>query len=207
MEWGIFGVAVLMILVSYAIIQETRAQLYWRDLVARGDVKAISELVGVEVERWKTERVPKGIPSLLWHGVQTIELLEVTAKGAHVSCNADAEYALVGGRRIEASSPLAEGMKITMKLAEKLLYDIPNVKLDYVQIDVYTSFREESGQAETRCILSTLVQRKEIEELDWEETPAADFVDLLKGRFSAGGGASARPIEPISWPSETAARA
>src|SRR5690606_5310617 len=113
MEYGIIIILIILLLVSYVIIQETRAQLHWRGLVEQGDLDAIHELVSAEAERWRTSRVPRGTPPLLWHGVQTVDLIEVTEKGARVSCNADGEYAVVDGRRVETSSPLDEGMKIT----------------------------------------------------------------------------------------------
>jgi hypothetical protein len=205
-EWGILVIFVILILVAYVIVQETRAQLFWRSLVDKGDVSAIRELLEGEIERWHTERVPRGTPALLWHGIQTSELLDVAPDGAHMSCNAEGEYALSGGRRVETSSPLAEGMKITQKLAEMLLYDVPNVKLDRVQIDVYTSFREAGGQADTRCILSTLVVRSLVEHIDWEETEPADFVSLNQGRFAANGDGALAAIEPLTWDESASTR-
>ncbi len=202
MEWGILIIIVVLVFVAYAIVQETRAQLHWRGLVEQGDVTAIRALLENEIERWHTERVPRGTPALLWHGVQTVELLDVSAKGAHLSCSAEGESALVGGRRVETSSPLAEGMKITLKLAEMALYDVPNVKLDHVQIDVYTSFREEAGRSEARCILSTRVERGRVEQLDWEDTAAPDFVSLNEGRFTATANGSLQAVEPLPWLSE-----
>src|SRR5688572_18529327 len=123
MEYGIIFILLILLFVAFVIVQETFAQLHWRGLVAEGNVDAIKELVDTEAERWRTSRVPKGTPALLWHGVQTVELLEVTDTGARLSCNAEGEFALNNGRRIETSSPLAEGMKITKKLAEMALYD------------------------------------------------------------------------------------
>ena len=202
MEWGILLIVAILLFVSYVIVQETRAQQHWRGLVQQGDLSAIRELLETEIERWHTERVPRGTPALLWHGVQTVELLDVSASGAHLSCSAEGESALVGGRRVETSSPLAEGMKITMKLAEMALYDVPNVKLDHVQIDVYTSFRQQGGRAESGCVLSTLVRRSAVEHLDWEETSAADFVALNEGRFGAGSNGSLLPVEPLAWQAE-----
>jgi hypothetical protein len=199
MEWGILFVLLVLIVVAYVIVQETRAQLHWRGLVQQGDVQAIRRLTEEEIERWHRERVPKGVPALLWHGVQTVELLDVGATAARVSCTADGEYSLIDGRRVETSSPLDEGKKITMKLAEMLLYDVPNVKLDRVQIDVYTSFRDQSGLARTECILSTLVRRPLVEHIDWEELPAHEFVELNQGRFAANGSLALRPVEPIMW--------
>src|SRR5215471_14270036 len=118
---------VILLFTTYVIVQETRAQLHWRNLVEGGDVEAITTLLTEELDGWHRARVPRGMPALLWHGIQTVELLDANEHGARVSCNAEGEYALVRGQRLETSSPLAEGMKITMKLAEMLLYDVPNV--------------------------------------------------------------------------------
>ena len=199
MEYGIIVILLILLFVAFVIVQETFAQLHWRGLVEEGDVDAIRELVDVEAERWRTSRVPKGTPALLWHGVQTVELLEVNEKGARLSCNAEGEFSLQNGRRIETSSPLVEGMKITKKLAEMTLYDVPNVKLDHVQIDVYTSYRDEGGRAEPRCILSTLIRRRMVETVDWEEISGADFVALNDGYFDTGLDGSVHPIEPLTW--------
>jgi len=204
MEYGIIVIVLILLFVAFVIIQETFAQLHWRKLVEEGNVEAIRELVDTEAERWRTSRVPKGTPALLWHGVQTVELLEVTDRGVRLSCSAEGEFAMSGGRRIETSSPLAEGMKITMKLAEMALYDVPNVKLDHVQIDVYTSFRDESGHAEPRCILSTLVNRRQVELVDWEGMSAPDFVTLNAGVFASDEAGALRAIEPLTWVEEPA---
>ena len=117
---------------------------------------------------------------------------------------AEGEFALSNGRRVETSSPLAEGMKITKKLAEMALYDVPNVKLDHVQIDVYTSFRDEGGHAEPRCILSTRVRRSRVAVVDWEEISATDFVELNDGYFVTSADGAVHPIEPLTWAEEPA---
>jgi hypothetical protein len=207
MVYGIIIVAVILVLVAYVILQETRAQLHWRGLVDHGDVDAIRELLQNEVEHWHTERVPKEVPALLWHGIQTVELMDVTADGARVNCSAEGEHSLVDGRRVETSSPVDEGKKITMKLADLILYEVPNVKLDRVQIDVYTSFRDERGQSEARCILSTLVERADIEDLDWEGTTAVGFVEMTKGRYSSDNSGAVHAIQPLTWPATTTAQA
>jgi hypothetical protein len=199
MEWGILVILAILLFTSYVIVQETRAQLFWRGLVEKGDLKAIRELIETEIDAWHRARVPRGTPAMLWHGIQTVELLDVTEHGARVSCNAEGEYALVNGRRLETSSPLSEGMKITMKVSEMLLYDVPNVKLDHFQVDVYTSFRDESGHAEPRCILSTLVQRSAVEDFDWENDTPVSFVEVAGGRFDAARDGSLKVIEPFEW--------
>jgi len=207
MEWGILIILLIVLFIAYAIVQETRAQMHWRGLVAAGDVDAIRQLLEAEVESWHTERVPRGTPALLWHGVQTAVIVDVDATGTRLSCSAEGESAIVDGRRVETSSPLAEGMKITMKLAEMALYDVPNLKLDRVQIDVYTSFRGESGRADALCVLSTRVERRQVEHIDWEETAAPDFVELTAGRFAAADDGRLMAIEPLPWQDEAMRRA
>ena len=198
MEWGILVIVLILLFTGFVIVQETARQMHWRGLVEGGDLDAIRTLVEEEMEAWRESRVPRGTPALLWHGVQSVELLDVTAESARVSCTAVGEHALVGGQHVETSTPLAEGMKITKRLAEMLLYDVPNVKLDRVQIDVYTAFRGESGQAESRCVLSTLVNRSAVEHIDWDETEAADFITLTEGHF-AGTGSGVHAVEPLAW--------
>jgi hypothetical protein len=198
MIWGILVVVIILLLISYVIIQETRAQLHWRGLVQEGDVEAIRTLVTEQVDAWRTARVPKGVPPMLWHGVQTLEVADVTAKGAHLNCSVEGEYSFVSGRRVETESPLDAAKRLTMKLADMMMYEIPNVKLDHYQFDVYTSFRVEGGSADTRCILSTLVRRHDFEDLDWEQTDAEDFVALAGGRY-AGRDGNVESVEPLDW--------
>jgi hypothetical protein len=79
------------------------------------------------------------------------------------------------------------------------------VKLDHFQVDVYTSFRDESGHAEPRCILSTLVQRSAVEDFDWENDTAISFVEVCGGRFDAAQDGSLKVVEPLEWEETRAA--
>jgi hypothetical protein len=160
----------MFMVVGWVIVQGTRAQLAWRKLVDEGDVNAIQTLVGEEVQRWKTARTPKGVAPSLWHGVQSTELLEV-------------------------SSALKEGFRLTARLADMLMYDIPNVKLPYAQIDIYSTYRDESGSSQ-RCIMSTLCQREVADVIDWDEMDGEEIVRAFGGRFSLDGRGNPNPIDP-----------
>src|SRR3990170_2439897 len=195
MEWGLLVIAIFVALVAYAVIQETRAQRHWRGLVAAGDVGAIRRILETEMERWRTERVPKGVPAALWHGVQTVELVDVGRDFTHVGCSAEGQYAAVGGQRQEVSSPLQEGMKLTRKLADMILYDVPNLRLARAQIDVYTTFRDESGVARQACILSTIIDRARAQDMDWDALSDEEFVRHFGGRFSLDPRGGAHPID------------
>ena len=61
MEWGILVILAILLFTSYVIVQETRAQLFWRGLVEKGDLKAIRELLETEIETWHRARVPTAV--------------------------------------------------------------------------------------------------------------------------------------------------
>ncbi len=198
-DWGIaiaiFLLLALFVIVGLAIIQGTRAQLYWRRRVEDGDVEAIKALVGDELNRWKTARMPRGTQPAVWHGVQGAELLDAAPDRVRLSASAEGQYALVGSERREVSSSLKEGMKLTAKLADLVLYDIPNVRLPYVQVDVYTTYHDGDGSAQ-RCILSTIASREVADVLDWDDMDAEEIVRAFGGRFSLDDRGRPQPIDP-----------
>jgi hypothetical protein len=197
-DWGLafaIGVVLLIfIVVGYVVVQGTRVQLAWRELVEKGDVDAIHTLVSDEVTRWKSARMPRAMEASVWHGVQSAEVLEVSPDGVRISASAEGQYALVSGDRREVSSALREGMKLTAKLADMVLYDIPNVKLGYVQIDIYSTYRDDQG-ASQHCILSTKGQRDIADDLDWEELDAEAIVRTFGGRYLLDDRGNALPID------------
>ncbi|MEX2247032.1 MAG: hypothetical protein WEC75_10125 [Dehalococcoidia bacterium] len=199
--WGIaIGIGIVLVfflLVAYVIVQETRAQLYWRKLVDEGDVTAIQTLVADEVARWKTARTPKGTEPSLWHGVQSAELLAVESDGVRLSASAEGRYGLDSGERREVSSALKEGMKLTARLADMVMYEIPNVRLPYTRIDIYSTFRDEQGSSQ-RCILSTTCARDVAEGLDWDGLEAEEIVRAFGGRFALDDRGNAIAIDPVS---------
>lgn len=195
--WGLLIIFILVLIVAYVIIQETRAQQHWRGLVAGGDVDAVRTLIEDQVEEWRRERPPRDMPASLWQGIQNAELLEVGADYARISTAAEGQYALMGGERREVSSPLDEAMRLTVKLADRFLYDVPNVRLDRVQVDVYTSFRQEHGLASQRCILSTVARRDVAADVDWDGAMPEEIVRQFGGVYRVDELGSPLSVEPI----------
>ncbi len=191
---GIVLVLLVFLVVGYVVVQGTRVQMAWRELVEAGDVDAIQSLVTDEINRWKTQRMPKAMDTAVWHGVQSAELLEVSPDSIRLSAAAEGQYALVSGERREISNALREGMKLTAKLADMVFYDIPNVRLPRVRIDIYSTFRDGSG-ATQRCILTTECDRAIASELDWDETDAEEIVGAFGGRFALDDRGNPAPIE------------
>lgn len=200
MAWGL-GIGILLITLLFAffafvIWKETRTHRFWQKKVEEGDLEMITQLVQVEVERWRTERPPKGMPAAVWQGIQGVELVEVGRDYIHASTTAEPHFASVGGARRQVSSALDEAKRITARLAERFFYDIPHVRPERVQIDCYTTFHEPGGGAAQRCIMSTLARRADAAAVDWDADPPERIVERLGPRYRLDGHGDALPIEP-----------
>ena len=190
--------ALLLTVIAYVLLQEVRAQRHWRGLVNQGDEEAIRALVEEAMSGWRAGRPPKGIPVSVWGGVQSAEIVHVDSRTMRLSTSAEAQYAGVGNDRKETSSPLDEGRKTFMKLAEMCLYEIPNIHFSLLQIDVYTTFRQENGAASQRCILSGLVDRKKVGQVDWERDTPEQFLKLVGATYKVDRAGRPQPIDPVA---------
>jgi len=185
----------LFMVVGFVVIQGTRAQLDWRRSVDEGDTAVIDMLVADEVSRWHTMRMPRGLDPAIWHGVQTAELVDVQPEGVRISATAEGRYQTVGGQRRQVGDLLVDALRITARLADMALYEIPNVRLPWVQIDVYTTYRDDAG-ASQRCIMSTVARREIGDDLAWEDMTAEEVVAAFGGRFLLDDRGNPLPIDP-----------
>jgi hypothetical protein len=196
-NWGlaiaILVIFVILAFVAYIVLQGTRTQLAWRQSVEAGDVDSIRFLVTDEIDRWKGMRMPKGTDAGAWHGVQSAQLLDVSPTSVRVSATAEGAYALVSGERREVTSAFRQALAVTAKLAELLMYDVPNVRLPTAQVDIYSTYRDESG-AFQRCIMSTVCERAVAQDVDWDAADPEDIVRAFGGRFLLDDRGNALPI-------------
>jgi hypothetical protein len=203
-DWGLaFGIGVvllLMLVTGYVVIQGTRVQLYWRRRVEEGDVEAIRTMVGEEVGRWKTARTPKGVEPSVWRGVQSADLVDAAPDSVRLSAIAEGQYAMSGGERREVSGLLREAMKLSARLADMVLWDIPNVRLPSTQIDIYGTFRDDYGAAQ-RCVLSTRFDRETAAALDWDGMDAEEIVRTFNPRYALDDRGNPMPIAVEAPPS------
>jgi len=194
--WGIVGITLLGLFIAFVILQETFAQRHWRGLVDHGDKWAIRTLVEQEIERWRGMRVPKGEDAALWHGIQTGEVAGVGRDFVHLLVSAEGEYRVFHGQRQEVSTPLQEGMKLAAKLLERVFYDIPNVRLSLIRVDVYTTFRADDGSPTQRCILSTVAERADADRLPWDTLLPQEIINRFESRYRLGENGAVQPIDP-----------
>ena len=196
MVWGIVAIGIVFAVVAYVVLQGTRASLAWRKAAAGGDVDVIRRMLEESIGSWGSMKRPKDVPPEVWRGVQSVELVEVAADKARVSCPVESENRLVDGRWAEAGGPLQQGMAVTARLVDMLLYDVPNLRLDGARVDVYTTFRDPDGESQRVCILTTNARREVVREVDWEGSLPAEIVDALGGRYRLSERGAALPIDP-----------
>ena len=195
MVWGIVAIGVVFIVVAYIVLQGTRASLAWRRAAAGGDVDVIRRMLEESIASWRSMKRPNDVASDIWRGVQSVELVDVASNNARVSCQVESEYRLVDGGWVETGGPLDQGMAVTARLADMLLYDVPNLRLAAARVDVYTTFRNPDGASERACILSTNASREVARGVDWEGWSPAEIVDALGGRYRLSERGAALPID------------
>ena len=89
---------VLIGLIGLVLFKEARTHRFWRQLVAENNIEAIHGIMQGEIERWRTQRPPKGISAAVWAGVQGMELITANAKYVHLTTSAEPEFRLVDGK-------------------------------------------------------------------------------------------------------------
>lgn len=196
MEWGILAVGLIFIVVAYVVLQGTRASMAWRKAAAAGDVDVIRQMLEEAIASWRSVKRPEDVAPDVWRGVQSVELIDVAPDSARVSCQVEGEYHRLDGRWAEVTSPLQMGMAVTTRLVDALLYDVPNLHLASVRVDVYSTFRDAEGSGGRSCILSTNARREVAREVDWEGWTPSEIVDAFGGRYRLGERGAALPIDP-----------
>jgi hypothetical protein len=200
LTWALITIFVLFLLLAYIVLQGTRAALAWRRAAADGDTKVIRDIVQDCLEGWRSQKRPKAIAPEVWRGIQSLQLIDVEADFVRVSATAESEYKLADGRWLEMRNPLQEGIAITARAADMLFYELPHYRPDRLQIDVYTTFRDESGVTRRECVLSTETTRELAREVDWEEWEAERIVEALGGRYELSENGRPLPVTVAAPP-------
>lgn len=194
MTWAVIGLMLFGVMLTAILLKESVTHNFWRTRAGQGDVTMISLLLEQEFEHWRTMRVPRNVTPTLWHGVQTVDLVAVGGNQAHVTCSAEGEYRIVGGESQEITSPLDAAMRLASKLCDLILYDIPNLRLSAVRVDVYSTFRDQRGAPVQRCILSTTADRGTADDMDWETLRPSEVLERFETVYQRNAQGIAEPI-------------
>ncbi len=202
LQWALLVIFIHFLVLAYIIIQGTRAAMAWRKAAADGDTKVIRDIVEDCLEGWRSQKRPQPVSAEVWRGVQSLQLVHVEADFVRVSATAESDYKLVDGQWLEMRNSLQEGIAITARSAEMLFYELPHYRPERLQIDVYTTFRDESCASRRECVLSTETTRDGARAVDWDEWTPDQIVEELGGRYrlSDAGRPLAITVEPPPAP-------
>jgi hypothetical protein len=192
---GIVVICLVFAFIGVVIFREAFTHRFWQRKVNEGDLEMITQLVQVEVQRWRTERPPKGMPASIWQGIQNVEVVEVDRESVRVSTTAEPQFALVAGQRKQVSSAIDEAKRVTAKLAERFFYDIPHIRPARVQIDCYTTVQD-AGAVAQRCIMTTAANRADAALIDWDSDPADVIAERLGARYELDSQGAPRTVQP-----------
>ena len=197
----VLGLA-FFLFVGWVISTEMFQQRSWRKRVASGDHEIVEALILEAMASWRGTRPPRDVPASLWAGVQRAELAAATAELAVVQSSAEGEFRSVEGRRELVSSALDEALALAARLVEMMLYDVPNLSLGSVRVDVYSTFTTDAGAAVQKPILTTTAHRSDADAIDWDDLAPAETLARFETAWEATESGLAAPITlpPIPGP-------
>jgi len=192
---GAIIVLAIFLFVGWAVSTEMFQHRAWRKRVESGDIGIVAALILEAMGAWRRARPPKGLPAGLWASVQGAQLVALTADSATVSTSADAEFHTEDGRRVQVASNLEQAIAVAARLIDMMLYDVPNLRLALVRVDVYATFTEKDGQAVQKPILSATAERAVADDLTWEALTPAEILARFETIFDRSPSGQGRPIE------------
>lgn len=169
----------IFLFVGWAVSSEMFQQRAWRQRVATGDVDIIGALIEEAMAYWRRGRIPRGMPGHRWAAIQGAELVAVEPGGATFSASVVSEYRAEGGSRVKVSSDLDEAAALAAKLLELLMFDVPNLRLSLVRVDIFASLGT-GGVAAQQPVLSVTAERAVADSLDWDALTPREVL----GRFN-----------------------
>lgn len=184
----------IFLFVGWAVSAEMFQHRAWRRRVESGDVDIVGALIEEALGAWRRARPPKAIDPGVWSGVQAAQLVAVSTETATVSTSAEGEFRSEGGQRVQVRSALDEAMSISARLLDMLLYDVPNLRMHRVRIDVYSTFPGADGTLVQQPILTVTANRAEADELSWEALTPVELMTRFGAAYEAGPGGQPRPI-------------
>ncbi|MEX2445746.1 MAG: hypothetical protein WD734_00270 [Dehalococcoidia bacterium] len=165
---GIAFVLVMFLVVGFMVFQARFAARHWRRVIAAGDQDALVELLDMTFEACRVRRPPRGIAPADWRALHTAALIAADHRRARVSLLAEPDVQVVGGRRSEVGSAQDVARRAAVRMVERLLYEVPYVSFDEVQVDVHTEYRRPDGSVSSPCLLTTRAARDVASYSDWE---------------------------------------
>ncbi len=186
---GVIAVIALGLLLGFVIVQSAFSHRHWRHVIAEGDTPTLLAAVEEALETFRSLRPPRGMPPADWRGLQSAALVAADRDRCRVSVLAEPDIRVIGTERREIGPAESVGRRIAVRMAERLLYEIPLAHFAAVQVDVYTQYRSQDGAITTDCLLTTQLTRDRGAETEWDEQESAAILADWRTRERAPGAA------------------
>jgi hypothetical protein len=190
---GMIGFLVVTAVIGFAITSAAFSQRHWKHVIADGDRGTLLAAVEEALETFRGLRPPRGIPPADWRALQSAAVVAADRDRCRVSVMVEPDVRVLGSsERREVGPAESVARRVAVRMAERLLYEIPLAHFEAVQVDAYTQYRSPDGTTETECLLTTTVSRDEAAETDWDEQEAAAILATWHTRERAPGA----PLDP-----------
>ena len=191
-ELGLLLMLPIAAFLGFIITQSFFSQRHWRRIIAEGDLDALRASVLEAFETWRRVRPPADVPPADWRALMSAELIAADTERCRVSMLAEPDIRVVDGVREQVGPPGDVARRAAVRMAERLLYDIPLARFEAVQVDVYAEYRSAAGDVESECLLTTQVSRNQAVITDWDD----DAAPAILKSWSTREAAASRDLDP-----------
>ena len=168
-EVGIILTVLIGGTVGWVIVQSFFGHRYWRRAIAAGDETAMRAALIEALDTWRRMRPDRDVIPSDWRALQSAGIVAADSTRCRVSLLADPDIRVVDGVRDEVGGAIHVARRSAVMMAERLLYEIPLIRFDAVQVDVYTQYRDAEGVTESVCLLTTQLTREQGADTYWDE--------------------------------------
>ena len=168
-EVGIILTVLIGGTVGWVIVQSFFGHRYWRRAIAAGDETAMRAALLEALDTWRRMRPDRDVIPSDWRALQSAGIVAADSTRCRVSLLADPDIRVVDGVRDEVGGAIHVARRSAVMMAERLLYEIPLIRFDAVQVDVHTQYRDAEGVTESVCLLTTQLTREQGADTYWDE--------------------------------------
>lgn len=201
---GVVVVLLIVAVVGFAIISSAFSQRHWKRVIAQGDRATLLAALEEALETFRGMRAPPGQPPADWRALQSAAVVAADRDRCRVSVLVEPDIRVVASERRAVGPPEQVARRVAVRMAERLLYEIPLARFEAVQVDAYTEYRSADGRIEAHCLLTTQVTRSLGNATAWDEQEAAAILAGWPTRERAPGLTVEPDVDAIIRPDEFA---
>lgn len=205
MEWGILFFTLLGVVLGGFVLQATYAAQSWRTAIAGGDLNVLRQAVDNAMDGWRRQKPPRGMPPADWQALMSVAAIAMDTRRCRVSMLVSSDIRVVNNQRQELGRPIDVGRRVAVRMVERLLYEIPHVRFEEVQVDIYAPRTASEGGLASDCILVVRADRAGAAVAPWDTADDAGILEEWSTREAVPGEVLDPEIDALIAPEGQAA--